>query len=478
MKNVFPLLFLLFFSKLMIVQAQDIQNSGFENWTTIQYFEDPNGYTTTNYFTYFAGSEPNVIKTTDAVSGSFAIHMETVDTPDGIYEGAAFIGQPENDTFMGGIPYDERPDSLTGYAKFDVAATDTAYVAAIFKKFGAPIGVTFVQFYGEQGEYQYFSAPVEWLVPIISPDTMAIALISSSIFSEPMTGSSLTVDMVSLVGPGDPFPNGDFEDWIEFTSEEPGSWQSSNLFTMPVSDLSVIKSTNSHTGNYAAKIESHLTNFDDTLGFITNGYLGDEATEGGMPVDDIPEMLSGYYKYFPVGPDSATAGMTLYKYNTNTGQTMILDSAFIKLPAANEYTYFEIPVDYYSVPEPDTLNIVFGSGNFDDKNSYIGLGSTLYLDDLEITYKPHLVSVDDQSADEVPAVYPNPVSETLFFETFRELQREVSLKIFDINGHLVAEGVRQGMNKMSIQVDHLISGMYFYHLTLSSGEHQGKFIKK
>ncbi|MEZ5199089.1 MAG: hypothetical protein R2764_22715 [Bacteroidales bacterium] len=33
------------------------------------------------------------------------------------------------------------------------------------------------------------------------------------------------------------------------------------------------------------------------------------------------------------------------------------------------------------MPEPDTLNIAFASGNFIDEGaSYVGLGSTLYID--------------------------------------------------------------------------------------------------
>ena len=208
MKPLNPLFAILLLAGINQTAAQDIQNNGFEEWSVIQYYEDPVGYNTTNVITFFSGSTPNVVKTTDAYSGTYAIKMETVDTPEGVYAGAAFIGQPTDDFIQGGIPYDERPDSLTGYVKYNVSSTDTAYVAAIFKKFGAPIGISFAQFSGVQNDYLYFSVPVEWLVPIISPDTVAIALISSSIFAEPIIGSNLTVDKVEFKGPGDPFPNG------------------------------------------------------------------------------------------------------------------------------------------------------------------------------------------------------------------------------------------------------------------------------
>lgn len=472
-------LFTILLSAIMInAYTQDIQNSGFEDWSVLQYYEDPVGYSTTNVITFFAGAMPNVLKTTDAFSGSHAIYMETVDTPEGVYAGAAFIGTPTDNNIIGGIPYDDRPDSLTGYVKYNVSPGDTAYVAAIFKKFGAPIGVSFGQFSGVQNGYQYFSVPVEWLVPIISPDTMAIALISSSIFAEPLVGSNLTVDMVEFKGPGGPFPNGDFEDWIEFSSEEPDSWQSSNLFSLPVSSATVTKTTDSHSGNFAVKIESMMTTFSDTLGFITNGYIGEDGPAGGMPVEDVPAVLSGYYKYFPVGPDTAIGGMTLYHYNTLTGETEVLDSAYAKFPPVDTYTYFEVEVEYYSLPEPDTVNIGFGSGNFDEEATYVGLGSTLYLDDLAITYKPHLVSTEETPDMQKPRLYPNPAQETLFIETFGLIKQEVEVEILDGNGQLVSSRKSRAGSKLSFEVQHLPPGIYFYRITAGEKQHSGKFVVK
>lgn len=457
------------------LQGQSISNSGFEDWSTIQYYEDPDGYTTTNVITYFGGDGPNVTKSTDSYSGSYALRLETINSADGIIEGAAFIGQPGGGTFTGGIPYDERPDSLTGYVKYDVAENDTAYVAAVFKKFGVPIGISFGQFTGVQSEYIYFSVQVEWLVPIISPDTLAIALISSSIFTEPIAGNVLYVDNVAFVGPGDPFPNGDFENWTELSAEEPDNWQSSNIFSLPVSSASVNKTTDSHSGNYAVTVESQPTNWD-TLGFITNGNLDEDGPTGGMPVEDIPAILSGYYKYYPTGPDTAVGRLVLYHYNNSTGETDVLDTASLKLPAADNYTYFELEVDYYSLPEPDTVNIAFGSGNIENPGAYIGMGSTLYLDDLNITYKPSIVSVNDHLSSPDVKVYPNPVRETLNFELINALRGPVKLEIYNSNGKLVISRTDRNSSELSVKVSSLSPGIYFYKLSIGSSLLQDKFL--
>ncbi len=456
--------------------GQDILNSGFEDWTFIEYFEDPNAYSTTNTVTFYNGSQPNVTKTTDAVSGNYALRLETINTADGVLWGAALIGEPSENTFVGGIPYDQRPDSLTGYVKYNVADNDTAYVAAVFKKFGVPIGIAFGQFTGIQDEYQYFSVPIGWLVSIVSPDTLAIGLVSSSIFAEPIAGNVLYVDNVQFVGPGAPFPNGDFEEWTEFSSEEAENWQSTNILTMPASSLSMVKTTDSHSGSYAARLESQVTNWDDTIAFITNGRVGEDGPFGGMPVEDIPATLSGYYKYFPTGQDSAIASLTLYHYNPSTGKSDVLDEVFLKLPATDTYTYFEVPVDYYSLPEPDTVNIAFGSGNFVSPGAYIGLGSTLYVDDLEITYKPHIVSVGETEGPSGHSIHPNPAKEMLYVKLEDQPGQPVKFDVYNLEGQLVRSTKHDPSTSFSINVAQLPNGAYFYRIKTGSRSYRGKFV--
>ncbi len=458
--------------------AQEILNSGFEEWTVVEYFEDPDGYTTTNTVTFFGGIEPNVTRSSEAVSGNSAMRLETIVTPDGVLEGAAFIGEPGEGTFTGGIPYDERPDSLTGFVKYDIDPTDTAYVAAVFKKFGVPIGVTLAQFTGVQASYQYFSVPVQWLVPIISPDTLAIALISSSIFAEPVAGNVLYVDNVQFVGPGDPFPNGDFEDWTTFSSEEPDHWQTTNILTMPGSGISVSKTGDSHSGSFAAKIESQQTNWNDTLAFVTNGTIWEGGPVGGMAVQDIPEMVSGYYKYAPTGPDSATVSIALYHFNQGTGSSVLIDKTSVRLPPAAGYTYFEVPVDYYSLPEPDTVNISFGSGNFEQAWGMPGLGSTLLVDDLSITFKPHIVSVAESRRRDGIRAYPNPAGDQLNLELPGGPRFPYDLMIYRTDGSLMEKVSASSDGKISVPVGHLPPGIYFYRLRTGAQTYTGKFARE
>lgn len=458
--------------------GQAVMNSGFEDWTVIQHFEDPIGYNTSNVYTYFAGSTPNVTKISDAVTGSYAIRLETVMTQEGIAEGTALIGAPEGSAFLGGIPYTERPDSITGYVKYEIDFQDTAYVAAVFKKFGAPIGVGLVQFSGVQDTYEYFSVAIEWLVPIVSPDTLAIALISSTIFGEPQPGSWMIADNISFVGPGDPFPNGDFEDWISFSAEEPDHWTTSNIFTILNSTVSVTKSTDSHSGNFSARIENQSTLFNDTLGFITNGYLSEDGPAGGMAIDDIPEKLSGYYKYAPMDNDTAIGALTLYKYNSETGKSTMLDSAYVVLPATDEWTYFEIPVDYYSLPEPDTVNIAFSSGNLDKIGVLVPVGSQLWIDDLEITYKPHLVGTDEKARAQPFTVYPNPTNRSLVVGLSKLIHQSCEVSLYNSKGERLAQKGGHAGRSVTFDVEAFSPGIYFYRIETPQQSYQGKFVVK
>jgi len=456
--------------------GQEILNNGFEDWNDVVYFEEPAGYSTTNMFAFFTGTAPNATKTTDAVTGDYALRLETILTEEGELAGAAFIGEIDGQSIKGGIPYNVRPDSLTGYAHFDIKSGDTGYVAAIFKKFGLPIGYAYAQFIGIQEAYTYFSIPTEWLFPIISPDTVAIGIISSTIFAPPVEGSILYVDNVQFVGDGAPFPNGDFENWSEFSSEEPDHWQSTNIVTMPATDISVFKSTDSHSGNFAARIVTQVTLWQDTVAFITNGGLGENGPTGGMAVENIPDKLTGYYKFMPNGPDTALAAISMYHYNNVSGQSELLDQIFLKLPATDTYTFFELAVDYNTLPEPDTVNIAFGSGNFDAPGAFVGIGSELLVDDIGITFKPDITYVEDHPGTKSIDVYPNPVRETLHFKGSGQDDGESRIVVLNSSGQTVKDLKCNLEDQFTLDVRQWQPGLYFYEITSGNSFKAGKFI--
>jgi hypothetical protein len=458
------------------LQAQVISNAGFEDWTYHPYFEEPDMFTTTNPFLVLADEQPNVTKTIDSHSGSYALRLETANTPDEPVFGAAFIGQVSDTSIAGGIPFTQRPDSVSGYAKYDIQVGDTAFMAVLFKKFGAPLGICSLAFVGSNNTYQYFSAPVNWFVPIISPDSLVAGFISSSFDNTPIAGSTITFDDIAFVGVGASFPNGGFEDWTEIGADEPDDWTTTNLLTTSVGGAGVTKSTDSHTGSFAAQLESVISFNGDSICLLTNGTLdGEEGPTGGMPVFEFPKLVSGYYKYSPVGMDTALAGLWLYHYNAGTGITETLQETVIPLPPASEYTYFELPVLYYDIPVPDTINIAFAPSNYE--GGYIGLGSTLLVDDLEITYQPFITTIDEKQ-DPQPNLYPNPAYSQININIEGWLNQKIAVEVSDIRGKIIYRTQERATasSDISIDVQHLDPGIYFYAIRYNGKTLTGKFI--
>lgn len=454
------------------VYSQSISNAGFESWTYFQYFEEPDQFTSTNSFLVMAGLEPNVTKSTDAHSGSYALKLQSVETPEDTIFGAAFIGQIGENSIAGGLPFTQRPDSVTGYAKYDIQFGDTAYLAVLFKKFGAPLGICSLTFIGSKINYGYFTAPVNWFVPIISPDSLVAGFTSSTIDNTPMIGSTITFDDIAFVGASADFPNGGFENWSELGADEPNDWTTSNLFNISPGGAGVTKSSDSHSGSFAAQLESKITFNGDSITIITNGEFGDEGPIGGVPVNEFPKMVSGYYKYSPVGSDTALAGLWLYHYNSATGETETLHEMLIKLPATSTYTYFEIPVLYYDEPVPDTINISFAPSNYD--GGFIGLGSTLLIDDLEIAYQPFITGRDENQIDDIN-VYPNPAKEKLYFsgDFFNQLPE---ITINNLQGKIVYRSNGKSLSDQAVDVSSFDTGIYFYKIKYHGKNVSGKFI--
>jgi len=243
-----------------------------------------------------------------------------------------------------------------------------------------------------------------------------------------------------------------------------------------VSGAGVTKSTDSHSGNYAVQLESVVSFNGDSICLLTNGSLeGEDGPTGGMPVFEFPKMITGYYKYTPVGNDLALAGLWLYHYDSGAGVTETLQESIIQLPPASEYTYFELPVLYYNLPAPDTLNIAFAPSNYE--GSFIGLGSTLLVDDLEITYQPFITSTNENH-DTQTQVYPNPARDKINIWIKDWINQEVSVSIINLSGETVYSNKTWEINNdtFGIDVRNFDPGMYFYSIDYNGKTMNGKFI--
>lgn len=194
--------------------------------------------------------------------------------------------------------------------------------------------------------------------------------------------------------------DGDFENWKTHTEGEvsyevPESkwWGSLNMLKTLGCPLTMTKTTDAHTGNYAVKIET--INWGDELiipGIIAAGYFDKNQDIGenlllGRDFEKKPDLLKGYFKYFPADQDTAILYSNLTKYNSETGiRDTIAEGNISVTDSITDYSIFEISYDYYITGQiPDTINVVFlTSISGQDFKGHVG--STLFIDDVELVY--------------------------------------------------------------------------------------------
>ena len=442
--------------------SQFLPNSSFENWTQNVLFEQPDLFMTSNPQLAMMGMPANCLKVTDSDHGSYAAKLETVSNGQDTVNGILLIGLPGNQTIDGGVPFAARPDTVIVSLKFNVLPNDTGHVIIFFKNSSNIIGSAGMNIIGTQATYGVYKLPVSWAQPG-NADTIA-ALVSSSNLDYPeVPGSYIIIDNITLTGTVLPFPNGDFENWTATQSEEPDYWQTLNYAQTTVPSAS--KTTDSYSGTYALKLETILTLWGQTLGYVTNGIIGDHGPEGGVPISHNPGSVTGFYKYIPNGPDTALVVVTTTRYDIQTDTTVSLDMALIKLPPSSVYIPFVISLNYNGFPPADTVNISFASSNLVDSMAYVGLGSILYIDSLNINLFP--VNTEKIESYNPVNIFPVPADDVLNV-LLNSDDRILQLNFYNAIGQLALreDNLLKGSD---VNISGLLSGFYTLEIITEKG---------
>lgn len=170
--------------------------------------------------------------------------------------------------------------------------------------------------------------------------------------------------------------NGGFENWTDINHST--GWNSqigSGFATVYTAE----KTTDSHSGNYAAKLISKTYLALTIPGMITLGKfdLTTLKPTGGVPYSDRPTAISFYMKY-ETSLDTMMMLAYFTKWNSTTQHTdTIGGTAYINREQINGYTKISMPIIYKSLEIPDTFNILFLSSLFKGNN-----GTSLFIDDI------------------------------------------------------------------------------------------------
>lgn len=452
MKYLYSFLLLLFITHTATIQSQNVPNSDFENWYIDTLYEEPQGFETINIHLSPFGLPAGIEKTTDSYSGTHAVSLTTRKVGQDTIP--AYFGTGPIQDVGRGIPYTDKPDSISIYAKENLIPGDTAFAYFFFTNMTNLIGFAEIRFADSATSYQKYQKEVAWMVNA-QPDSVAIMIVSAEFGSHSTPGSNLIVDSISFGAGYSNIPNHSFESWNSFSTEIPVNWTALNGMS-GLSNPMVTKTTDSYSGTYATSIKNKTTIFGDTMGFLTIGKWGENGPEGGYGVSANPQKITGYYKYTPTGPDTALAGAFSYVWDSGAGVLGQVDSSILKLPPASTYTPFELPLTYDAWPLVDTLNITFAAGNFLTQGAHIGLNSELIVDSLNVHFVTS--SVPGKTLNKL-SVWPNPAYDLVNIKIpGKEYDK---LELLSTEGRLLKSISIKGKSQININTNNLPNGLLF-----------------
>ncbi|HTA62724.1 MAG TPA: T9SS type A sorting domain-containing protein [Bacteroidia bacterium] len=448
------------------LQAQNaIPNGGFESWTSATY-DYPQSYLNSNPGSFFRTNAAfNVVKTTDAFHGSYALQL-TTNVGVAHDTNMAYIIDASNTNgnpcqWSGGIPYNQKPTGLHGNYKSNVAVGDSAGIIVAFRSGGTCLGMYIMKFYGTHNAYTPFTLSFS---PALSatPDSMIFAAVSSDVFGNiQKAGSMLQLDSLSFTG-GVSQPaafNGDFENWQSQTVKKPNNWY---LQTDDQGD-GIFQTTDAQAGTYAMELKTVLgqrgngnvkTPAAQGAG-ISTGYSnnncggGPNCLRGGYPFTNQVDTLAFYYKYVPSGNDTGEVSINFKKNTTGVWSTGA------PLRASATYKYMEVP--FNTSTAIDTVIVSFQSTNWRD-SSVSFVGSDLKIDQVHFKSQS-LAGIKKYDANASIAVFPNP-SNGVF--TITHIQGNDLVRVYNVYGQEINAAITKDGNDAHVQID--APGAYFIYI--------------
>ena len=441
--------------------AQSIPNGDFEHWTNFHFME-PAQWMTSNVESIHKNEWITVVPVQGISAVGHGVRMMT-DGEDGrVLPG--YITNTNGDPVegQGGVPYHERPTYLTGYMRYHTLYNDTALIVVTFKKEGFVINQHTFKIHGEQTAWH----PFEYLLAVNeTPDTVIFAAASSNVLNEQVmqTGSYLDLDNLAFTGRfiTEQLPNADMDFWEAHDLHHAQGWK--------VEGRDMDWSPDTPFGEHAVRV----TSWSDGDGHVhaSSVRTGDMNENGewlgGLPYAQIHDTISGYYKYMSDGEDAGLLVLEMLQGNVSLG------GVYYQFYPTNEWTYFEVPISLND--EPDTLRLQLSSTAypFDEAPP----GSTLYIDNLQMSSQPLFVASDSKMNVRPP--YPNPAVALIHVPLPEGFTGDVLLTLYDESGARVKQlNFHQAGSVLRVPLEDIPSGQYVYEIQGTQWLYSGKFSKR
>jgi hypothetical protein len=111
-----------------------------------------------------------------------------------------------------------------------------------------------------------------------------------------------------------------------------------------------------------------------------------ESLVSGVPYKSKPTRFKGYFKYQPKNGDSCEIRTTLFKWNKDLKKRVKVGEAIMRrTDNTTVYTPFDLPFEYFSQDEPDSIEVIFTS-SAGGEYFLAEIGSTLYIDNVSFDF--------------------------------------------------------------------------------------------
>lgn len=459
---------LMFLLPVTILAQAPIVNGGFESWSAPVLFQRPS-----DWFTDVnpASAPLSTMRSTDTNTGNgdYSLRLTTVEDqgsfPNPVPVGYAVLGEFIYEFPPKGIPWNRLVDEFKIDLKYDIKPGDAGVVWVRMTKDGEAIVNKLQPITGSQSSWTTLTLDL-FAGAATAADSIMIG-IASSIPKElnfpiytPKTGSWVMVDNLrfSYNGTSYQVPNYSFENWEDFSIEEPDNWTSSNTMLTYDETTNVVKTTDSHSGTYGAQLTTVPTILSNTPVPGVLSYGDALWTDGGVPYTDKPLFLTGAYKYAPSGSDAGY----IQVYFTS-GNTIITNSQ-LDITSAGSDGNFVLPINFPTGSSPEKVFINIFSGN--------NVGSELKVDDIQLTNGS--TGIGEVEKNDQFSVYPNPFSDLINLKNAKDINR---VTFSSLSGQVVLEILTRG-SQSTINTSTLLPGQYLITIETQDGKRVSEVVIK
>ena len=264
--------------------------------------------------------------------------------------------------------------------------------------------------------------------------------------------------------------NSGFENW---SAGNPNGWGSFDaMYTaagLPGTNLESQVSPG-HSGLYACELKTQSlgTGTGAAPGVINSGTISFDLATSNLKIEGVPYTLtpsaySFYYKYAPVGGDTALSFAFFTKWNSITGSrdTVGFGGSLIS-GTTSSFTMMTLPITWLGLATPDSIQMRFISSVGDTNHA----NTSLIIDDINMIFPTGL----NEQFSGAYNVFPNPAVGVLNIVSNDNQASRV--EIYDFTGKMFAGENFEG-NKVQINTENIPAGMYIYRIL----DVQGKELK-